>query len=192
MSFEPQSEAPTAVPSPRLAAADKQNDKGGLDSQSLKPRIEDGTSTLDRQGSLTADEKGDSELASTSTARKLALLTIFSLAEFLDTFNNSALFPAIPIISAELRFEPSETVWIVSAYQLTFAAFLLVVSISNVSFDSSLRLVYRAAGFPMFTQPNQRSSLVLLFLASPTSLVVSLIKRLPCLCFERSGELVAR
>ena len=69
---------------------------------------------------------------------------MFSAAQFLDVFNNRyvhafaenpliahpphvlRLFPAIPIISENLSFAPSETVWIVSAYQLTFASLLVV------------------------------------------------------------------
>ncbi len=42
---------------------------------------------------------------------------------------HSALFPAIPDISERLSFAPSETVWLISAYQLTFAAFLLLVRV---------------------------------------------------------------
>jgi hypothetical protein len=94
------------------------------------------TLTLDEQVSETPLEleKESLELANTSTARKIALLIMFTLAEFLDAFNNSALFPAIPTISSQLHFEPSETIWIISAYQLTFAAFLLVVSIKASSY----------------------------------------------------------
>ncbi|KIM27007.1 hypothetical protein M408DRAFT_72095 [Serendipita vermifera MAFF 305830] len=87
---------------------------------------QDTATVLERQDPSTDESNPTSDLASASTARKLALLTIFSLAEFLDVFNNSALFPAIPVISSDLRFEPPETVWIISAYQLTFAAFLLL------------------------------------------------------------------
>ena len=85
-------------------------------------------------------------LTNASTARKLTLMALFSAAQFLDAFNNwsvyditqlaiialtllihSALFPAIPEISEKLSFAPSEAAWLISAYQLTFAAFLLLV-----------------------------------------------------------------
>jgi hypothetical protein len=89
----------------------------------------------------------DVALANASLARKIVLMAMFSAAQFLDVFNNrcvhtlsrnphdspsalpphSALFPAIPDMSEKLSLAPSETVWIVSAYQLTFASFLLVV-----------------------------------------------------------------
>lgn len=65
-------------------------------------------------------------LNSLSCARKSSLL---SFAQFLDTFNNSALFAAIPPISAAIGISNADSVWLISAYQLTFAAFLLVVSV---------------------------------------------------------------
>ena len=94
-------------------------------------------------------DRGDDIFANASTARKLALMAMFLAAQFLDVFSNrycisfaeahnrslfthpshSALFPALPEISAMLSLTPSETVWIFSAYQLTFASFLLVVRI---------------------------------------------------------------
>jgi hypothetical protein len=100
------------------------------------------TLTLDEQNAPTVvdeDQGVEPELAKTSTLRKIALLAMFTLAEFLDAFNNSALFPAIPVISEQLHFLSSETVWIISAYQLTFAAFLLVVSTSILSLLSLLK-----------------------------------------------------
>lgn len=60
--------------------------------------------------------------------KKLTLLAIFCLALFLDTFNNSSLFTAIPAISIQLDIPNSQSVWLLSGYQLTFAALLLVVS----------------------------------------------------------------
>ncbi|KAJ7174348.1 major facilitator superfamily domain-containing protein [Mycena filopes] len=58
--------------------------------------------------------------------KKLLLLSIFCLALFLDTFNNSSLFTAIPVISVQLDIPNSQSVWLLSAYQLTFAALLLI------------------------------------------------------------------
>lgn len=68
-------------------------------------------------------------LAEQSELRKKILLIIFCFAQFLDTFNNSALFAAIPPISAAIGISNADSVWLISAYQLTFAAFLLVVSV---------------------------------------------------------------
>ncbi|KAF8151209.1 major facilitator superfamily domain-containing protein [Mycena galopus ATCC 62051] len=66
-----------------------------------------------------------SPLATLPFGRKALLLTIFCFAQFLDTFNNSALFTAIPPIATDLSISNSDSVWLLSAYQLTFAAFLL-------------------------------------------------------------------
>ncbi|THU95607.1 MFS general substrate transporter [Dendrothele bispora CBS 962.96] len=71
------------------------------------------------------DQDGLSPLASLSLGRKRLLLSIFCFAQFLDTFNNSALFSAIPRIAAALNITNANSVWLLSAYQLTFAAFLL-------------------------------------------------------------------
>ncbi|KAJ7844117.1 hypothetical protein B0H14DRAFT_2277173, partial [Mycena olivaceomarginata] len=60
--------------------------------------------------------------------KKILLLCIFYLAFFLDTFNNSSLFTAIPLISAQLNISDSQSVWLLGAYQLTFAALLLIMS----------------------------------------------------------------
>jgi hypothetical protein len=131
------SDPPTAVATPRIEPLSIQGNKG--EKGGASGVILTATNTLDSTAIDPADvpdetpnnhEQGEvPELASTSTLRKLALLSMFTLAEFLDAFNNSALFPAIPVITSDLKFLSSETVWIISAYQLTFAAFLLVVSV---------------------------------------------------------------
>ncbi|KZV98383.1 MFS general substrate transporter [Exidia glandulosa HHB12029] len=59
------------------------------------------------------------------TVRKYTLLLLFCVSQFLDAFNVSALFSAIPVMTVQLDLSASESVWLVSAYQLTFAAFLL-------------------------------------------------------------------
>ncbi|KAF8580291.1 MFS general substrate transporter [Ramaria rubella] len=64
--------------------------------------------------------------AHVSSASKAILVAIFCFSNFLDTFNNSCLFSAIPVISEQLNITNSESVWLLSAYQLTFAAFLLM------------------------------------------------------------------
>ena len=64
-----------------------------------------------------------------SPLRRYCLLVMFCLAQYLDVFNNSSLLTAIPVISKELGMSTDESVWIVSALQLSFAAFLLVVSV---------------------------------------------------------------
>jgi hypothetical protein len=73
-------------------------------------------------------------------ARKLALLALFCLAQFLDVFNNSALFSAIPTLRRELGFDESGATWLISAYQLTFASFLLIAGKIADVYDPSRRL----------------------------------------------------
>lgn len=65
-----------------------------------------------------------------SVFRKYMLLVVFCLAQFLDVVNNSSIMAAIPTIASELGMSSSEEVWIVSATQLAFASFLLLVGTS--------------------------------------------------------------
>lgn len=64
-----------------------------------------------------------------SDARRIVLLLVFCLAMFLDAFNLTALFAALPALKERFNLDESKSSWIVSAFQLTYAAFLLVVSI---------------------------------------------------------------
>ncbi|KAI0699480.1 MFS general substrate transporter [Cerioporus squamosus] len=51
---------------------------------------------------------------------------MFCLAQFLDAFNNSALFSAIPALVTSLSMNVAESTWLISGFQLTFASFLLI------------------------------------------------------------------
>ncbi|KAH7884144.1 major facilitator superfamily domain-containing protein [Phlebopus sp. FC_14] len=59
-------------------------------------------------------------------ARKLVLLIMFCMAQFLEAFNTAALFSAIPALGVSMHITESESVWVFSAFQLTFASFLLI------------------------------------------------------------------
>ena len=48
------------------------------------------------------------------------------MAQFLDSFNLSALFTA-NTMTESMGMSEGDTAWIVSAYQLTFGSFLLIV-----------------------------------------------------------------
>lgn len=48
------------------------------------------------------------------------------MSQFIESSNICALFTSIPDISAQLNFNDAEGVWLLSAYQLTFASFLLL------------------------------------------------------------------
>ncbi|PPQ70822.1 hypothetical protein CVT24_001039 [Panaeolus cyanescens] len=61
-----------------------------------------------------------------TNGRKATILCILCFALFLDTFNNNSLFAAIPHISAQLGIRVSQSAWLLAAYQLTFAALLLI------------------------------------------------------------------
>ncbi|KAG1788948.1 major facilitator superfamily domain-containing protein [Suillus plorans] len=61
-----------------------------------------------------------------SLTRRLILLFMFCLAQFLDAFSNSALFSAIPVLEVSMGMTDSQSTWIMSAFQLTFASFLLI------------------------------------------------------------------
>ncbi|KAG2131382.1 major facilitator superfamily domain-containing protein [Suillus clintonianus] len=58
--------------------------------------------------------------------RKLVLLVMFCLAQFLDAFSISALFSAIPSLELSMNMTASQSTWMFSASQLTFASFLLI------------------------------------------------------------------
>ncbi|KAI0070062.1 MFS general substrate transporter, partial [Panus rudis PR-1116 ss-1] len=80
----------------------------------------------ERDAMRTVDTLVDSVPRPYSVVRRYALLLLFCLAQFLDSFNNSALYTAIPSIGMELDMAENETTWLVSAFQLTFASFLLI------------------------------------------------------------------
>ncbi len=61
-----------------------------------------------------------------SKTRKHCLLVIFCFVQFLDAFNFSAFSSALPRIQEDLKMSDGETTWIISAFQLTFASFLLL------------------------------------------------------------------
>ncbi|KAF8833263.1 MFS general substrate transporter [Paxillus ammoniavirescens] len=61
-----------------------------------------------------------------SLIRKLVMLLMLCLAQSLHSFNNSALFTVIPALEGSMGITESESVWIISAFQLSFAAFLLI------------------------------------------------------------------
>ncbi|OAX31593.1 MFS general substrate transporter, partial [Rhizopogon vinicolor AM-OR11-026] len=58
--------------------------------------------------------------------RKLLLLVLFCLAQFLDVFNASALYAALPALEISMDITESQSAWVISGSQLTFAPFLLI------------------------------------------------------------------
>lgn len=80
----------------------------------------------------TLTEADDKVSQKYSPARQLVLLLLFCLAQFIDLFNNAALFSAIPRLIIDLHMSTAESTWLISAFQLTFASFLLIVSTTRV------------------------------------------------------------
>ncbi|KAF8429939.1 major facilitator superfamily domain-containing protein [Boletus edulis BED1] len=61
-----------------------------------------------------------------SLTRKVFLLLMLCSAQFLDAFNNTALVPAIPTLMGSTGITGSQSAWIISAFNLTSASFLLI------------------------------------------------------------------
>ncbi|KAG8734428.1 hypothetical protein FRC12_018535, partial [Ceratobasidium sp. 428] len=79
-------------------------------------------------GAPTSDKSATEPKSITSVPQwlKYLLLAFFCLGQFLDTFNNSAVLPALPIITRSIDLTESDAVWLLAAYQATFASFLLI------------------------------------------------------------------
>ncbi|EJD53378.1 MFS general substrate transporter [Auricularia subglabra TFB-10046 SS5] len=84
-------------------------------------------------------------------ARQALLLAIFCTSVFLDTFNVSALFSAIPTISREVSLDAGSSVWLISAYQLTFSAFLLCSGRVSDVYSPKVAFVFGSFTLGMFS-----------------------------------------
>ncbi|KAF8123556.1 major facilitator superfamily domain-containing protein [Boletus edulis] len=91
-----------------------------------------------------------------SSIRKLFLLLLFCFAQFLESFSISALYPALPPLEASTGITQSQSAWILSAFHLTFASFLLISGRISDIYDpkntliagvSSLGVLSICAGF---------------------------------------------
>lgn len=61
-----------------------------------------------------------------AVARRTATLAVLSVAQFLIALDYSIIYVALPSIAADLRIEPSVAQWVISAYAVLFAGFLVV------------------------------------------------------------------
>ncbi|KAF9490606.1 MFS general substrate transporter [Pleurotus eryngii] len=67
------------------------------------------------------------------SSTQLILLGIFCLAQFFNVFNASTVLVSLPSLGANLHFAPGTLQWILSAYTLTFALFVLVTrTLANI------------------------------------------------------------
>ncbi|KAG2360054.1 major facilitator superfamily domain-containing protein, partial [Suillus spraguei] len=61
-----------------------------------------------------------------SLARKLILLVMFCLTQFIDTLSMSALLSAIPALEASMGMTEIQSTWVFSGFRLNFSSFLLI------------------------------------------------------------------
>ncbi|KAG2125503.1 major facilitator superfamily domain-containing protein [Suillus clintonianus] len=104
----------------------------------------------------------DGEPNRLSLTRKLSLLVMFCLTQFLDTLNVSALISAIPVLEESMGMTEIQSTWVFSAFRLTFASFLLISGrlsdvynpkIVFIGGVSSLGVLTLCAGFVVDTIP---------------------------------------
>jgi MFS family permease len=88
-----------------------------------------------------------------SVTRKLVLLVMFCLAQFLDAFNITALFTAIPALEVSMNMTASQSTWMFSASQLTFSSFLLIVRTNLVDRDLHFTHYFRVAVSATYITP---------------------------------------
>jgi hypothetical protein len=86
-----------------------------------------------------------------SLARKLFLLVMLCLAQFLTTFNGSALYSALPSLDIAMGMTESQSTWMLSAFQLTFASFLLIVRVHPLNSDFHINILFRVAVSATYT-----------------------------------------
>ena len=94
---------------PSQSIFQKSEENGGLESQDL------------------GSQSQEPSKHNLSSSHRTVLLLLFCLAEFLDTFNISELYTALPTIAVQLNMNGGESIWLISAYQLSLASCLLVV-----------------------------------------------------------------
>ncbi|KAI0653606.1 MFS general substrate transporter [Cubamyces menziesii] len=61
-----------------------------------------------------------------SNARRYVLFTTFCVANMLDAYNLNALFTALPALKRVFALGEADASWVMSAFELTYAAFLLI------------------------------------------------------------------
>lgn len=71
---------------------------------------------------------GPVELIQAPARQRYLLLVLFVFAQFLDTYYNGALLSAMPTMAGLLDMTGGQAIWLISAYQMLMAAFLLIVS----------------------------------------------------------------
>ena len=62
-----------------------------------------------------------------SNARRYVLFATFCVANMLDAYNLNALFTALPVLKRVFALDEADASWVMSAFELTYASFLLIV-----------------------------------------------------------------
>ncbi|GAA2050018.1 MFS transporter [Catenulispora yoronensis] len=75
---------------------------------------------------MTTYEKTDVSVRKADVSAKTAGLLLLSLAQFLIALDYSVIYVALPSIGSSLKLGPDTLQWVVSAYAVLFAGFLLV------------------------------------------------------------------
>lgn len=88
--------------------------------------------------------------AQISNARRYLLFAIFCTANALDSYNLNALFAGLPALKDAFGLDEVDASWVMSAFNLTYASFLLIVRrFSIVSHHMSFNatpLLFRVEG----------------------------------------------
>ncbi|KAF5373033.1 hypothetical protein D9758_001641 [Tetrapyrgos nigripes] len=78
------------------------------------------------KGALDSDLEAKVDEHQLSSLRKNLILAVLSGAQFFDIFNACAAIIALPALQADLSFDEGTIQWVLAAYTLTFAAFMLI------------------------------------------------------------------
>ncbi|WOO78243.1 putative MFS-type transporterc [Vanrija pseudolonga] len=109
---------PTTATSPRFDLDVAKADKELKNAEAARGRFDDVTQTEAAPGSDYVPPK-------LSQGRKWALLSILSLAMFIDVLGYSAFFVLTESIARDLHVLYEQSSWVITSYSVTFAAFLL-------------------------------------------------------------------
>jgi MFS family permease len=93
----------------------------------------------------------DDEPKKLSVARKLFLLLMFCLAQFMDTFSTTSLLSAIPTLETSMGMNEAQSTWVISAFRLTFSSFLLIVRAHLLTLTCALTHCSRVAVSATYT-----------------------------------------
>ncbi len=81
-----------------------------------------------------------------SNARRYFLFAIFCIANLLDAYNLNALFAGLPALKVAFALDEVDASWVMSAFELTYASFLLIVSAPPLCLGTFADLAYLQSG----------------------------------------------